>query len=118
MKNIIALTLLACSVSMTACITSTPQRGTTTGSTSSVRTMSIEAEARKKTDDMDKVLALSAGQKDEIMVANTVYLKVIKNLQDNNESGKMDAAKQSYMNKLKSILSTEQYSKFESEMGD
>lgn len=117
MKKIIALSLLACSFTVTSCVTiSTPQRGTSS-STPNVRTMSVEAEARKKTEDMSKSLSLSANQKDDVMVANTVYYKLVKNLTDNNETSKIDAAKQSYMNKLKSILTTEQYSKFESEMG-
>jgi nanoRNase/pAp phosphatase (c-di-AMP/oligoRNAs hydrolase) len=79
--------------------------------------MSVEAEARKKTEDMTQVLSLTADQKNDVMVANMVYLKLVKNLTDNNETSKMGAAKQSYLNKLKSILTTEQYSKFESEMG-
>jgi hypothetical protein len=51
------------------------------------------------------------------MVANTLYYKILKNLKDNKETSKNGAAKESYMKKIKSILTTEQYSKFETEMG-
>ncbi len=115
MKKILALSLLI--FGMSSCVTtSTPQRGDSS-STPNARTVSVEAEARKKTEAMDKLLVLSATQKDDILVTNTVYLKIVKNLQDNNETAKLDAAKESYMNKLKTILTTIQYSKFESEMG-
>lgn len=116
MKNILAPLLIILSVAVTSCVTTTPQRSST-GDNSSVRVMSLEAQARKKTEDMATTLSLSANQKDDVMVANTVYLKLLKNLTDNNETSKIDAAKQSYMNKLKTILTTEQYSKFENEMG-
>lgn len=113
MKKLIALSLLACSIGTTSCVTtSTPQRGNT-DSTSNARTMSVEAEARKKTEDMNTLLSLSAAQKDEVMVANTVYFKILKNLRDNNETSKISSATESYKKKIKSILTTEQYSKFE-----
>lgn len=115
MKKIIALSFLGLTLGITSCVTSTPQSGTTT--TPNARTMSIEAEARQKTSRMDALLKLSADQKDDVMVTNTVYLKVLKNLRENNDTSKMDSAKDSYMSKLKSILTTDQYSKFVTEMG-
>lgn len=117
MKKIIALSLLGLTLGITSCVTSTPQSGSTTTTSPNARTMSVEAEARQKTSRMDALLKLSADQKDEVMVTNTVYLKVLKNLRENNDTSKMDSAKDSYMNKLKSILSTDQYSKFVTEMG-
>lgn len=115
MNKILALSLII--LGMSSCVTTSPPQRGDGGTVSNARTVSIEAEARKKTEDMDKLLVLSATQKDDILVTNTVYLKVVKNLQDNNETSKLAAAKESYLNKLKSILTTLQYSKFESEMG-
>lgn len=115
MKKILATTFIAFTLAITSCVTTTPQSSSTT--TSSAREMSVEAEARKKTESMNTLLGLSVAQKDEVMVANTVYLKLLKNLRDNNETTKMGTAKDSYLTKLKSILSEEQYSKFETEMG-
>ncbi|MFB0907581.1 MAG: hypothetical protein ACI9V1_001486 [Spirosomataceae bacterium] len=115
MRKTIALSFIALALGSTSCVTSTPQRGT--NSTSSVRLMSVEAEARQRTESMSTSLNLSASQKDDVMVANTLYYKILKNLKDNKETSKNGAAKESYMKKIKSILTTEQYSKFETEMG-
>ncbi|MDP5120489.1 MAG: DUF4890 domain-containing protein [Spirosomaceae bacterium] len=117
MKNSIALIAVALSFATLSCVTSPPQQGSTATTNPNARTISVEAEARQKTDSMAKLLSLTATQKDDVMLANTVYFKVLKNLRDNNETSKMGSATESYMSKLKTILSSEQYSKFESEMG-
>jgi|GEM_PF-2400845 hypothetical protein len=115
MRKIVALSLVALALGTTSCVTSTPQRDT--NNTSPIRLMSVEAEARQRTESMSTLLGLSASQKDEVMIANTLYYKILKNLKDNKETSKNGAAKESYMRKIKSILSTEQYNKFETEMG-
>ncbi len=116
MKKIIALALLGFTFGIPSCVTSPPQSDTSAPSPNA-RTMSVEAEARQLTSKMEVLLNLSAAQKDDVMVTNTVYLKVLKNLRESNETSKMNAAKDSYMNKLKSILSANQYTKFVNEMG-
>lgn len=115
MKHLLTYTFIVVTIALSSCVTSAPQRSSTT--TSSAREMSVEAEALKKTEDMNTLLSLSVSQKDEVMITNTVYLKLLKNLKENQETAKIPAAKDSYLNKLKSILNTEQYNKFKTEMG-
>lgn len=113
MRKIIVLFSILFSANLVGCVTTTPQRGiqTTTG------TSSVEAEARKKTEEMATKLTLTPTQKDEVMIANTVHLKVLKTLKDNKETDKIPAANESYKGKIKTILTAEQFTKFETEMG-
>lgn len=90
-----------------ACVTSPPQRGTTV-----TTPMSVEAEAKKKTDQQKTLLGLSTDQYDKVMVINTTHLKIIKNLKQNNETDKLPAADESYKKQMGTVLSPDQYTVF------
>lgn len=98
---------------VSGCVTAPPQRGTTIPPS-----ISIEAEAKKKTDRQKQLLSLTAEQYDKVMLVNTTHLKLIKNLKDNNETDKLPTANESYKKQMETILTTEQYAVFQADMGN
>lgn len=116
MKKIIVPAVLFAALSLNSCVTSGPPSNNNSSTSNS--SMSVEAEARQKTEQMAKLLSLTASQKDQVMVTNTVHMKLLRNLRTNNESNKISSANESYKTKIKSILDATQYAMFEKEMGD
>lgn len=99
--------------------TQTTTSGTGTNSNARIgQESSPEAQAQVKTQSMRDSLKLSAEQVDKVLVINTVNLKTLKYLKDNNEISKIEAAQKTYLGELEKVLTKEQFDAFKIQNGN
>lgn len=79
---------------------------------------SPEAQAQVKTQNMKETLSLTAEQVDKVLVINTVNLKTLKYLKDNNEISKIEAAQKTYLGELEKVLTKEQFDAYKLQSGN
>ena len=112
MKRLIAI--VSVGLLLGACATG---GGLTTGSSggqSSARVSSAESQARDLTNRMRTVLNLSKVQEDKVLSINVVNQKLLERIRENNEQSLVASTRENYHKELKTILTSDQFSKFRS----
>lgn len=114
MSTLTVFALASCAPGTTP-VRSTGSSAPAGGSSSSNQSISPEAEAKAKTQRMKTVLGLNAEQESKVLLANTVNIKLVRNLRESNQTDKLAATRESYFQELQSILTPEQFAKYKQE---